>query len=77
MDEWVPIADLPVAEQNKIRWLVRHAAENGIVEAGAAVKYGREWRINRVRLPEFLREHTLRTLGCSNRRRARRNSGAS
>jgi hypothetical protein len=62
MDDWLRVKDFPADEQGKIRWLLRHASENRIVEHGIAVRYGREWRICRSRLPEFLQRETLRTL---------------
>lgn len=62
MLEWQRITDFPDKERNKLKWLVRHAASNGIVEAGVALKFGREWRINVERLPEFLRQQTLAML---------------
>ncbi len=46
MRGWKKISDFPRAEQNKLRWIVRHATQNGIVEAGVAVRYGNAWTIN-------------------------------
>lgn len=60
MDPWTRIAEFPTKEQNKVRWLLRHSAENGMVEQGIAMKFGREWLINREKLPAFLVELTLR-----------------
>ena len=60
MEGWKKISDYPEAEQHKLRWLLRYAAENGIVDAGVACKYGREWQINENRLPDFLIEQTRR-----------------
>jgi len=65
MDGWDRITDFPKDEQQKIRYLVRHAVENGIVDAGVAIKYGREWRVNRQRLPDYLKQQTLAALGRS------------
>jgi hypothetical protein len=62
-DAWPALADLPRDEFQKMKWLLLHAAENGIVADGVAVKFGRERRINTAKLPEFLRKETLRTLG--------------
>ncbi len=71
MNDWLLITNFPPDEQNKLRWLVRNAADNGIVEAGVAIKYGRSWRINPQRLPDYLRDATLASLG-----RERSNRGA-
>jgi hypothetical protein len=65
MNDWKLIADFPADEQAKLRWLLRHAAENGIVEAGVACKFGRTWVINPQRLPDYLCKQTLATLGRS------------
>jgi hypothetical protein len=63
MDGWQRIDEFPRTEQSKLRWLLRHAPDNGIVEAGVALKYGREWRINSERLPGFLMRQTIAALG--------------
>ena len=63
MRGWKKIADFPKAEQNKLRWIVRHASQNGLVEAGAAVRYGHSWFINEAKLPDFLQKQTLQALG--------------
>lgn len=60
--EWIRISDMPQREITKLRFLLRHAHENGIVEKGAALKYGREWFINRAALAEFLKRRTLDNL---------------
>jgi hypothetical protein len=65
MDGWQRIDDFPAEERNKLRFLLRHAMDNGIVEAGVAIKYGREWRVNRQRLPDYLKQQTLAALGRS------------
>jgi hypothetical protein len=65
MHDWQRITDFPAEERNKLRWLIRHATDNGIVEAGVAIKYGREWRVNRERLPDYLKQQTLAALGRS------------
>lgn len=61
-DAWPPISDFPPEQRQKLKHLCRHALDTGIVAAGCAVKYGREWRINRAKLPEFLAQLTLRGL---------------
>jgi hypothetical protein len=61
-NEWSTIRDLPKDQQQKVRYLVRNALDNGIVAAGVAVRFGNEWRVNRTKLPTFLAELTLRTL---------------
>lgn len=63
MDGWSKIADFSEGEQLKLRWLLRNASENGIVDQGVAVKFGREWRIHEKKLPGFLRKLTLASLG--------------
>ncbi len=63
MDGWLGLAEFSKAEQLKLRWLLRNASENGIVNQGVAVKFGREWRINERELPRFLQKLTLETLG--------------
>ncbi len=63
MKNWKRIIDYPEAEQHKLRWLLRHAPGNGIIDAGVALKFGREWRINEKKLPAFLRKLTLEALG--------------
>lgn len=65
MDDWIPIQEFPSKEQNKLRWLLRHAAENGIVGEGVAMKFGREWRVNKRKLPGFLCELTRKRMGAS------------
>ena len=62
MDGYKRISDFSRAEQFKLRWLLRHAAENGIVNDGVALKFGREWRIDEKKLPLFLRKLTLASL---------------
>ncbi len=63
MEGWERISDFSETEQHKLRWLLRNASENGIVDQGVAVKFGREWRINERKLPKFLQKLTLATLG--------------
>jgi hypothetical protein len=65
MDDWKPLTAFPAEERNKLRWLIRNAASNGFVEAGCAIRYGKEWRVNASRLPEFLKRQTLAALGRS------------
>ncbi len=65
MDDYKKLADFPDDERTKLRWLLRHADENGIVEAGVALKFGREWRINSSKLPDFLRRLTMKSLRSS------------
>lgn len=62
MEHWQRIADFPLRERNKLLWQLRHHAA-AMVEAGAAMKYGREWYIHTERLPEYLRQQTLEALG--------------
>jgi hypothetical protein len=84
IDEFIEIADFPPDEVNRIKHLLRHHAD-AMVEAGVALKYGRGWRINRSKLPGFLRELTLRLLRSQataadnkqRRRKCRRKSAAS
>jgi hypothetical protein len=59
---WPMIRDFDEKERESIRHLCRTADENGIVEAGVAIRLGKSWRINREKLPEFLGQLTLRTL---------------
>jgi len=66
LDGWIGIADFSDAEQIKLRWLLRNANENGIVAQGVAVKFGREWRINKRELPRFLQKLTMEALGKQN-----------
>ena len=63
MEGWKKISDFEASEQQKLRWLLRHAAGNNIVKDGIALKFGREWRINERKLPRFLQKLTLETLG--------------
>jgi hypothetical protein len=65
MDDWVRLGECGTDEQ-RLRWLLRHHAA-AMVTAGVAVKFGREWRIHRARLPEYLQRLTLESL---NRQRA-------
>ncbi|MBL8202422.1 MAG: hypothetical protein JNK40_15765 [Chromatiales bacterium] len=55
---WKGLSEFSDSEQNKLRFILRDAANNGIVEAGVACKYGREWRVNTDRLPDYLLERT-------------------
>ena len=63
MRGWKKISEFPEAEQNKLRWIVRHARHNGLVESGAAVRYGHAWLINEAKLAGFLQKQTLQALG--------------
>lgn len=65
MEGFKPLKHFPTTEHSKLKWLLRHADENGIVEAGVAVKFGREWYIASDKLPAFLAEHTRRKLSKS------------
>lgn len=60
--EWIALTDLPETERTKLRWLLRNAAENGIVAEGVAIKFGRQWLINTEILPAFLQQQTLLSL---------------
>jgi hypothetical protein len=55
---WKGLSEFDESEQNKLRFILRGAAHNGIVEDGVACKYGREWRINTDRLPDWLIKRT-------------------
>jgi hypothetical protein len=58
-----PLSEFPKAEQTKLRWILRHADRNGIVDAGVAYKFGRTWYINTEALPAFLVEQTRQAIG--------------
>ena len=62
MRGWKKIRDFPTTEQNRLRWLVRHANQNGIVKAGAAMRFGHPWYINEAKLPDFLQTQTQQAL---------------
>ena len=62
MDGWKTLSEFSERERTKLRWLLRNARENGIVEAGVAMKFGCEWRINAARLPDFLIQQTHQRL---------------
>jgi hypothetical protein len=62
MQNWKPLRDFPTKEQMKLRWALRFAETNGIVDAGVALKFGREWRINTDALPGYLIEQTKKAL---------------
>lgn len=63
MQNWKPLRDFPKKEQMKLRWLLRFADTNGIVEAGVALKYGKEWHVNPDTLPGYLIAQTKKALG--------------
>lgn len=63
MQNWKSLREFSKKEQQKLCWLLRFAETNGIVEAGVALKFGREWRINTDTLPAYLLEQTKKSLG--------------
>lgn len=71
MDDFQTIEQFPKGERNKLRWLIRHAPENHMVEDGVAVLYGRQWLVNKARLPDFLRKQTLAAISKRAKRRGR------
>lgn len=62
MGDFIPLKDFPPTERQKLKWLLRHAQDNGIIAAGVAVKFGRDWYICAAKLPAFLAEHTRRKM---------------
>jgi hypothetical protein len=56
---WRSLAELSSHERTSVRWLLRFATTNRIVEKGVAVKLGKRWYINSERLPEFLQAQTV------------------
>jgi hypothetical protein len=52
------LAELGDADRRAIRWLIRHADQNGIVEAGIVVRLGRCWWIDSEALPTFLAQRS-------------------
>ena len=63
MQNWKPLRDFSRKEQMKLRWLLRFAETNGIVEAGVALKFGKEWHVNPDTLPGYLLEQTKKSFG--------------
>jgi len=63
VENWKRLSDFAAREQHKLRWLLRHADENGIVQAGVALKFGKEWHVNTQLLPGYLLDATRKAMG--------------
>jgi hypothetical protein len=63
MQNWKSLREFSHKEQMKLRWLLRFAETNGIIEAGVALKFGREWRVNTDALPGYLLDQTKKAFG--------------
>jgi len=59
MEGWKPLKSFSEKERQALRWILRYARTNGVIEAGVALKFGREWLINVDNLPAYLHEQTM------------------
>jgi hypothetical protein len=59
---WKRLGSYETKDRNAIHWLIRHAKDNGIVDAGVVCKFGRSWYVHEERLPDFLVQRTQKEI---------------
>jgi hypothetical protein len=59
---WKALAEFDKREQNRLRFALRDAVRNGLLDDGVVAKFGRLWFVNTDRLPDWAIKRTREIL---------------